>query len=257
MPLPLPPSKRARGDADMDDGINEAGSGLPITKPPNGVPHCYNNNYTVKLTYADALIHNVSYGAAQHYAFNATSIYDPDFTGVGHQPFFRDMWVSQYDYYSVIKCDYEFTFYNACSDTVTYTAVGTSGQRLGAVLVSLKPTTRIGDINATGNYVYPIAETKGVRNEVLPPEGTMKITGTLTPGDFLVDAKDSDLDETWTAVGSNPAVTRYIGYNISSLLQSSLTGQNEQAFSAIQVFVKLDYTVQFTQVNPSLRQVPS
>lgn len=246
-------SKRSRTDA--ADGAMEAGGGLQVTVPRN-VPHCYNNNYTVRLTYADNYRHDVNYGAAGRQVFRANSIFDPDFTGLGHQPMFRDMWTSQYDYYSVLACEYEIHLYNAAVDTVTYTAVGTSAQRLGSVQASFLRTTDSDDFITT-TTVYPIAEMKNVTTKFLIPEDSITFAGTVTPGDFLVDAKDADDDNTWVAVGSNPNVPRFIGYVITAAQWASVSGQNKTPFSAIQAFVKLHYTVQFTQINPSLRRVPS
>lgn len=78
-------NKRSRSDA--ADGATEVGSGLGVTIP-RSVPHLYNNNYTVKLTYADNYRHAVNYGNAAKQVFRMNSIFDPDYTGTGHQPMF-------------------------------------------------------------------------------------------------------------------------------------------------------------------------
>ena len=196
MPLPLPPAKRARQDmTDEDDGAEEVGSGLQVTKPPRSIPHCYNNNYTVRLTYVDSYLTTLHPGTAATRTFNMNSIYDPDYTGTGHQPFFRDMWASQYDYYAVLSCDYHIEGYNCCVDTVQHTSAGTVNQRLGCIQATAIPTTDIDDVSPTG-YIYPQAEMKNTITKFVPPETTFKFQGTLTPGDFLVDAKDSDSDNT-------------------------------------------------------------
>ena len=242
-------TKRARTDA--QEGATEVGRGLEVTIPKN-VPHGYNNNFTVRLTYADNYRHDVTYGSSYQQLFRTNSIYDPDYTGTGHQPLMRDLWASQYDYYTVLACDYEITLYNGGTDTNTYTAVGTASQRINPVMVTLLPTTNDSDFNG-GSYVFPQAEQKNARNEMIIPEGIQTFRGTLTPGDFIVDAKDADSDTTWTAVGSNPAVPRYLGYKLVHTMQSALTGQNKQFYAAVTVYVKLDFTVQFTQLNQSLR----
>lgn len=242
-------SKRSRTDA--QDGANEVGRGLEVTIPKS-IPHGYNNNYTVRLTYADNWRHDVTYGSSNVQVFRTNSIYDPDYTGTGHQPLMRDLWASQYDYYTVLACDYEITLYNGGTDTNTYTAVGTSSQRLGCVMVTLLPTTNDSDY-ISGSYITPQAEQKNARTEMIEPEGRTTFRGTLTPGDFIVDAKDADSDTTWTAVGSNPAIPRYLGYRLVHAHQAAITGQNKQFYSAVTVYAKLHYTVQFTQLNQSLR----
>ena len=98
---------------------------------------------------------------------------------------------------------------------------------------------------------------KNTITKFVPPEKTFKFTGTLTPGDFLVDAKDSDSDNTWTAVGSSPNVGRLLAVVLSTNLQANTVGQSKDLYIDVQWYVKLDYTVQFTQVNQTLRSVAS
>ena len=260
-----PLKKRARTGpgtfhSDTTDGAMEVGQGLQVTIP-RAVPHAYNNNYTVRLTYADNYISNVrAYTGSDLQSFRMNSIYDPDYTGTGHQPYFRDMWSSQYDYYAVLACTYSIKMYNASGqDPVTFTSVGTNGQTLGAVNVTLLPTTNVNDLtNAyTSQLIYPAAEMKNAQTKWLLPQQSIEFHGTLTPGDFIVDAKDSDDDATWIATGSNPTVNRLLGYVISAGYGATPIGLNEAPYATIQVQVILDYDVQFTQINPTIRGVPS
>lgn len=56
-------------------------------------------------------------GLPQHYLFRATSIFDPDATGTGHQPYGHDTLASIYNHYQV----------DECIITMTSTSVGTNG----------------------------------------------------------------------------------------------------------------------------------
>ena len=241
-------------------GPEQVGNGLDVTVPRN-VPHLYNNNYTVKLTYADNFKHDIAINGSASTAqvFRMNSIFDPDVTGTGHQPVMRDLWASQYDYYTVIQADYKLRFYNASFDSITYTAVGTSAQRPSCVNVThVLGTTNSADITTPANgFIYPQAEMKNTVTELLTPEGYIEFKGSLTPGDFVVDAKDADSDNTWVAVGSNPAVPRFFGYILSPAYWTTFTGQSETLMACIQVQVIIDYTVQFTQMNQSLRSISS
>lgn len=240
------------------EGAEQVGQGLEVTVPRN-VPHLYNNTYTVRLTYADNYRHDIAQNgsASASQTFRMNSIYDPDITGTGHQPILRDLWASQYDYYAVLQCDYKIRMYNAHGEAVTFTAVGTNAQKIGCVNVSLlKCTTNAADYSASG-LVYPIAEQKNVETRFLIPEDYTEFSGSLTQGDFMVDAKDADSDPTWTAVGSNPTIARSFGYVISPAQYTGLTGVNETPYSSIQVQVIIDYIVQFTQMNQSLRAIAS
>jgi hypothetical protein len=247
------------GRSSAEDGAREVGQGLRPTIPKS-IPHGWNNTYTVRLTYADNFRHDLAQsGAASAFqAFRVDSIFDPDATGTGHQPILRDLWASQYDYYTVLACDYKIRLYNAFADPVTYTAVGTSAQRVGCINATLLRTLTAADFSAAANGVlYPAGEMKNAMTSFLPPEETLEWSGTVTPGDLIVEAKDADSDAIWTAVGSNPTITRYVGYILSPAQWTALVGVSEAPYSAIQVQVILDYTVQFTQMNASLRTVSS
>lgn len=246
-----PTAKRAR------EGAEQVGQGLQVTVP-RSIPHGYNNNYTIRLSYADAQNYQVSTGTGVARAFSMNSIWDPDVTGGGHQPMMRDLWASMYDYYAVLACHYKITVYNCYYDTITFTAVGTNQQRVGGVAVSLLPTTNTADISAmASSVIFPAAEMKNSQTQLAFPEDYVVFSGTLTPGDFLVDAKDEDSDNTWTAVGSNPGVQRYLGISANSFNSSAFTGQSKAPIANVQYIIQLDYDVQFTQVNPSIRGVPS
>lgn len=246
-------SKRLASAAD------QVGQGLAVTVP-RSVPHLYNNTYTVKLTYADNFRHDIaqngSAGGTQFFRMN--SIFDPDQTGTGHQPIMRDLWASQYDYYAVLQCDYTMRFYNAAHDGVTFTAVGTSSQRIGSVNLAFLRTTNSAEFTSLNNGVaYPMLEAKNVSPYMINPEETLELTGSLTQGDFMLDAKDADSDPTWTSVGSNPAISRHFGYIMSPCQWTGLVGVNETPYTSIIVQVVIDYTVQFTQMNQTLRNVSS
>lgn len=246
-------SKRLASAAD------QVGQGLAVTVP-RSVPHLYNNTYTVKLTYADNFRHDIaqngSAGGTQFFRMN--SIFDPDQTGTGHQPIMRDLWASQYDYYAVLQCDYTMRFYNAAHDGVTFTAAGTSSQRIGSVNLAFLRTTNSAEFSSLNNGIaYPMLEAKNVSAYMINPEETLELTGSLTQGDFILDAKDADSDPTWTSVGSNPAISRHFGYIMSPCQWTGLVGVNETPYSSIIVQVIIDYTVQFTQMNQTLRNVSS
>lgn len=257
--MDVPMSTASTGNSNAD-AAKQVGQGLGVTIPRN-VPNSYNNNYTVQLNYADNYRHDVANNGAATATqlFRMNGIFDPDYTGTGHQPFFRDMWASQYDYFAVLKCDYSIRMYNANAEAVTYTAVGTNAQRIGAVnVVQFLGTTNASDVSSAANgLIYPAAEMKNTNTYLLEPEGVLEFRGSLTQGDFMVDAKDADSDQTWVAVGSNPTVGRVFGYAISPAQWAAIVGISEASYSAIIVQVVLNYTVQFTQVNQALRSVSS
>lgn len=69
-----------------------SGSGLPP-------------NYPMFMKYSDRYTLTVpALGVPICHQLNLNSLYDPDRTGVGHQPYFRDQMVNFYDNYKVISC---------------------------------------------------------------------------------------------------------------------------------------------------------
>lgn len=240
------------------EGAKQVGQGLTVTVPRN-IPHGYNNNYTVRLTYADVTNHTFSGAAGSGSIYWSTnSIYDPYASGGGHQPLMRDLWASQYDYYTVLACHYHIEIYNCGYDSIGWTVVGTNQQRVSGCIVTMIPTTNTSDItNAATGLIYPAVEMKNSQSKALWPEGIIEFEGTLTPGDFLVDAKDADSDQTWTSVGSNPTIQRYLGLAYNSNNSTSFSGATETPFTNLQIYVKLDYDVQFTQLNQTLRAASS
>lgn len=263
MAMVTPPRKKRRYNTrstgqEADDGAKEVGNGLPITNPPKQIPHVFNNNYTVTLTYADRYDLEVDYNHAASQIWRMNSIYDPDWSGVGHQPLGRDLWTSMYNYYTVLSCEYEIWCYNAfADDSQKWTTIGNATQLPGSVQLALLPCTNTADVTTSSTGLYPIHEQKNVQSYFLAPQEKICIKGSLTPGDFLIEGKDADNDRTWTDVGSNPAIDRYIGLHGSSTQYNYPTGSDHAAWSLIQIFAKLKYTVQFCEVATSYRNVPS
>lgn len=66
----------------------------------------------VKMRYVDNVSLNPSAGSLAEYAFRANSVFDPDSTGVGHQPAYYDQASAMYNHYRVISAACTATFYN-------------------------------------------------------------------------------------------------------------------------------------------------
>lgn len=69
------------------------------------------NVKVVRHKYCD----NFQFGAAgasgiSYYQWRANSMYDPDYTGVGHQPMFRDEMAAQYQHYTILSSYIKVTF---------------------------------------------------------------------------------------------------------------------------------------------------
>jgi hypothetical protein len=94
------------------------------------------------LRYADTISLDATTGIPLHYFFRATSIYDPDATGVGHQPYGHDTLATVYNHYTVMKATIKITTASQGSNnilglTMTADPVGQLGYTTS---MEVKPT---------------------------------------------------------------------------------------------------------------------
>lgn len=75
--------------------------------PLAGNPRCK----LVKLRYAETIAINAPIGGVGSYVFRANDLYDPNYTGTGHQPLGFDQLMQYYNHFTVIgsKCTVMFT----------------------------------------------------------------------------------------------------------------------------------------------------
>lgn len=66
------------------------------------VPSGFPTIKVAKMRYAEVIGITSTVGAIQHYVFRANSIFDPNYTGAGHQPMSHDTWSTMYNHYTVI-----------------------------------------------------------------------------------------------------------------------------------------------------------
>jgi hypothetical protein len=127
--------------------------------------------------------------------FRATSFYDPDLTGVGHQPYQYDQVSAMYGSYIVTECRYEVTF---SSPTVSGLYVGAN------IIVSPSGT-------ASAKTVDTIVERAFSTVRIVPSTGNQQVTvsGTIRPWDYLGVTKPqymADLLAYGAATNANPTL---------------------------------------------------
>lgn len=64
----------------------------------------------VKLRYVDAFTLDPSVATISYYSFRANSCFDPNLTGIGHQPMNYDLWTQLYNHYTVVGAKITCTF---------------------------------------------------------------------------------------------------------------------------------------------------
>jgi len=80
-------------------------------------PHVYGfpQQLVAKLRYCDTMTLSPSSGSLVKQVFRLNSVFDPDLSGVGHQPLYRDTFAAIYDQYAVISTRIVVTIVNTGS----------------------------------------------------------------------------------------------------------------------------------------------
>ncbi len=77
--------------------------------PGRGMPG-FPATRVVKMRYVDSIVLDAPVNARNAYIFRANSIFDPDISGIGHQPLGHDQWAQFYNHYVVIGAKINVTF---------------------------------------------------------------------------------------------------------------------------------------------------
>lgn len=102
----------------------------PAIKVPGGVtPRAgFGTRKIVKMLYCEKAISltTPTVGGAGDYIFRLNSIFDPNFTGGGHQPSMHDQMANIFERYCVYGCQYRVTFSNSSASNRQIVGVYTS-----------------------------------------------------------------------------------------------------------------------------------
>jgi hypothetical protein len=81
----------------------------------NSIPLGFPDRIMSKLRYHDAETLTSTAGSLGKYVYRWNSTFDPDASGVGHQPMFRDTFAGIYDHYAVVRASATVKFINSSS----------------------------------------------------------------------------------------------------------------------------------------------
>lgn len=184
------------------------------------------NSIITTMRYAEVLNLTSTLGAIGFNTFNANSIFDPNETGVGHQPMYRDQWAGIYDQYVVLGS--KITVYFAPQAATANFVVGICGDDNNAF------PTALTDKMEQNNSVYTV---------VSPFCGKVPVlTMTFEPQEcFGVDAKSDGSSQ--TSVGSNPSELWCFGVWCHTM--NSTTAK-------VDITVEIEYTVKFSELQTPL-----
>jgi len=178
-----------------------------------------------KLRYVDTYALISTAGAIAKQVMYLNSTFDPDNSGSGHQPLYRDTYAAIYDQYAVVSC----------KATIQYQSLAaTTGMVIGAV---------IDDDNSSSSTPTVLMEQNNGKHLLLPP-----FTGSISNRTLTIPWSckkhlgiDPFTSQTYkTAVGSNPS-------EVASLIIWSVPADGSST-ATVQVQVTLEMEVLFTEL---------
>lgn len=211
----------------------------------------YEDEIIVKLPFCDhtSSTNTLPTSVNGFYQFKANSIYDPDQTGVGHQPLGRDTWASIYNYYKVLETnikleiiDTNFAAAGGSGATVTPTYYGMMLDITGTA-----PASRIAWLEAAegsmSNRQQVFSEIKMANTLASKNPNPLTFYMKWTPELFDKNIIQGGGDSGWTSVSGDPTLLEYL----------TLIAWNPEATSRYCHWrITMEYIVAFKQVNRTL-----
>lgn len=202
--------------------------GVATLATNRGLPTGFPDKILSKLRYVDLMTLTSTVGSIGKNAFRWNSTFDPDATGTGHQPLYRDTFSSVYDQYAVISATARVKFINP----------GTNPMRVGVLT---------DDDFTSSTTVDTLCEQNHGQHVLLPP-----MLGSLSSHTFTIswDCKqilgiDPFSSETYkTAVGSNPSEESYLHVWASDPLAGTTSVYVEVELVQIVLWTELGTPVQ-------------
>lgn len=108
-------SAQRRNAGPMSSSARQNYAKIPTMGLGRTIPVGFPDQLMAKLRYHDSQALSSISGSIAKYVYLWNSTYDPDYTGVGHQPLYRDTFAGIYDQYSVVSATCKITFVNTSS----------------------------------------------------------------------------------------------------------------------------------------------
>lgn len=227
--------KRKRSDGQMTRSVKsrrsvrkgtKKGLGRVTALSPNdfGFP----DRLQTKLVYGDVVTLDITAGAVDYHTFRLNSLFDPDYTGVGHQPQWFDQLSAVYRNYRVKGAKITANFMTNFTDTTS----GTYGPWLVGITTQNQTTlsaATVASLTEDANGVNGVLGAKQGSNNI------KTLSNTFSPSrDLGLDAMDSDLS---ALTSTNPAQQLYA--HCWAIEMGSVNS------SVIKVRVKIEFTCEF------------
>lgn len=200
--------------------------------PAARLPGMLGTRFMAKLRYCDQLVllaPGVA-GTSRVHSFRANSLYDPDYTGTGHQPIGFDQYMQFYNHYTVVGAKITATFVSGGTSASTNTMV--CGIELSG---DASPTSALNDIFEQGRSRYKIVTNSSASQ-------TVTVTHNLSVKKFLAQKPLAE-DANAGTNASNPQELIYF-HVWTAPLDSSLLQ------SDCRVNLKIDFIAVFHEAKP-------
>lgn len=205
---------------------SRAGTVTALSRNNFGFP----DRFQTKLKYGDVIQLTAGAGTVALWQFRLTSLYDPDFTGTGHQPQWFDQIAGVYWKYRVRGAKITATFIPSNINDI-------EANDKGPYLVGI--TTNQGNTFGSANYPALIEDSNSNHTIIVDKQGgnNMKtLTHTFSP---MRDLGISPDDMAFNLVNSDPS--------ISNLYYATVWGvdMSEAASQDITVKIEIEYQAEF------------
>lgn len=209
----------------------------------------FRQHHRVKLRYSDVINLDPTSGSAGTavYVFCANNIFDPDYTGTGHQPLYRDTWAGIYKSYIILGAKIRAVFQptqNVALINSTDIVAQTNGYTAGVIC-----TDSTSDYPTGTNTLIEIGDRRRCKFKVVPPMSANRYTSvvqTYSPKRLygLKDTRDH-IGELGSAVGSGPTLGAYFIVFLSN-------SDNSSNVITTPVRIVIDYLVMFYDVTDNV-----
>lgn len=142
----------------------------PTTKLTKPISYGFPRVQMVRMTYFEQIRIDPA-GSPAHYVFRANSVFDPNYTGIGHQPMYHDQYAEVYLHYKVVSSKIDITGTNDYSDQ------NNSMGNLITCIVNQEP--------ATYSSITEACESKGAKYRQCQERRPMKLSATFSAKKFF------------------------------------------------------------------------
>lgn len=183
------------------------------------------NKFITRLRYQQQIQIDAGAASTGFYTFRASSVYDPDLTGIGHQPRYYDEIQPLYDHFVVLGSKITATANNSQNEACNF---GIQRNDNG-----IAPTSW-NNVIENRNSVYTVC------NEQTAGGNTKRLSLTYSPKKFLGRSKPMADPDLKGSISSNPNENAYFSVLVAPFNEANDLG-------AIIVSVTIDYLVAFIE----------